>query len=148
MSVKQTLETLEKVGEIAALAGLKGKLDEDDMRFFVGIQIDDERRQAVYVRDTTRDAEHPIVTIFSPCLVVKKGMFSGLSKNQAMELLRMNEAIHFARYGIVEFDKETMVVASVDHLLEALDPPEFEASVFHVAMAADAYEKKFGKDDF
>ena len=31
-----------------------------------------------------------------------------------------------------------MIVASVDNILDTLDPPEFEAAVWHVAMAADS----------
>ncbi len=148
MSVKQTLEILEKVAEIATLAGLKGHMDEEAMRYFIGIGLEGDRKQAVYVRDTTRSDEHKIVTIYSPCLIVKKGFFAGVSKNQAIELLRLNEALHFARFGIIENEKESIVVASVDHLLDTLDPGEFEASVFCVAQAADMYEKKFGKDEF
>ena len=41
-----------------------------------------------------------------------------------------------------------MVVASIDHLLDTLDPDEFKASAFHVAFAADSYEKQHGKDQF
>ena len=41
-----------------------------------------------------------------------------------------------------------MVVASNDHLLATLDPDELKASAFHVAFAADSYEKKHGRDNF
>lgn len=147
MAVKQTLEILEKVDEIATLAGFKGHLEEDSLRYFIGISLEEGRRQGVWIRDTSRTQEYRVITIYSPCLVVKKGFFSALSKERALELLRHNEAIHFARYGIIDADKEMMIVASVDHLLDTLDPTEFEASVVHVAMAADAYEKKYGKED-
>ena len=146
--LKQTMEVLEKVAEIATLAGLKGHLEEDALRYFVGIALDEERKQGVYIRDTTSNPERRIVTVFSPCLIVKKGLFRGLSKEMALDLLRANENLHFARYGIFEGSDEIMVVASVDHLLDTLDPPEFEASVFSVALAADHYERRFGKDDY
>lgn len=148
MALKQTLEALEKVAEISTLAGLKGHLDEDALHFVLGVAIDETRRQGVFVRDTTRDPERRIVTVFSPCLAVKKGLFGGLSKEMALDLLRANENMHFARYGIFEGEKETMVVASADHLLDTLDPQEFEAAIFSVALAADMYEKKFGKDEY
>lgn len=147
MAVKQTLEVLEKVDEIATLAGLKGHLEEDTLRYFIGIKLDDARRQGVWVRDITRSPEHRVVTVYSPCLVIKKGLLSNISKERALELLRANEDLLFARYGIIESQKEMLIVASIDHLLDTLDPLEFEASVIHIAMAADAYEKKYGKED-
>ncbi|HLM75026.1 MAG TPA: hypothetical protein VK459_20090, partial [Polyangiaceae bacterium] len=78
----------------------------------------------------------------------KKGIFSGFSKQRALDLLRFNEQILFARYGIWENKSEVMVVASNDHLLATLDPDELKTSAFHVAFAADAYEKKHGRDNF
>jgi len=148
MGIRQSLEILEKVEQTATLAGFKCVLEEDEVRLVLGFDMGEGRSQRVYVRDTSRSQEHPVVTIFSPCLVVKKGLFRGISKNQAMELLRANEAIHFARYGVYETETYSMVVASIDHLLDKLDPDEFEASVLSVAHAADSYEKKLGKDDF
>jgi hypothetical protein len=147
MSVRQSLENLERVSEVATLAGIKGKINEDKMHFGMGFELDQGRSQVVYVRDSSKE-DRKIVTIFSPCLVVKKGLFSGLSKERALDLLRMNENVLFARYGIWEGKSEIMVVASIDHLLDTLDPDEFKASAFHVAMAADTYERKYGKDNF
>ena len=148
MGVRQSLDILEKVEEIATLAGFKAKIDEDDVRLVLGFDMGEGRSQLVYIRDTSRSQEHPVITIFSPCLVVKKGLFRGISKSTAMDLLRTNEAIHFARYGLYETSTYSMVVASIDHLLDKLDAEEFEASVLSVAHAADSYEKKLGKDDF
>ena len=148
MGVRQSLDILERVEQIATLAGFKARLEEDDVRLVLGFDMGDGRHQLVYIRDTSRSADHPVITIFSPCLMVKKGLFRGISKNTAMDLLRTNEAIHFARYGLYETDKYSMIVASIDHLLDKLDPDEFEASVLSVAHAADSYEKKLGKDDF
>lgn len=149
MGVRQSLETLERVSEVAILAGIKGRVDEEKMRFDMMFGLDQGRTQAVYVRPTARDdGARTIITIFSPCLVVKKGFFGGLSKERAIDLLRQNENIMFARYGIWEAKSEIMIVASIDHLLETLDPEEFKESAFHVAMAADMYERKHGKDDF
>lgn len=148
MGIRQSLENLERVSEVATLAGIKGKIDEDRLHFGMGFQLDQGRSQTVYVRDSSREGASKIVTILSPCLTVKKGLFSGLSKERALDLLRQNENVLFARYGIWEKKSEIMVVASIDHLLDTLDPEEFKASAFHVAVAADAYERKYGKDDF
>ncbi|WP_437670755.1 hypothetical protein [Sorangium sp. So ce131] len=148
MGLRQSLENLERVSEVATLAGINGKIDEDRMHFGMGFQLDQGRSQTVYVRDSSREGSNKVVTILSPCLVVKKGLFSGLSKDRALDLLRLNESVLFARYGIWEKKSELMIVASIDHLLDTLDPEEFKASAFHVAVAADAYERKYGKDEF
>lgn len=143
-----SLEILERVERVAARAGFQSTIDEDEMRLVLAFDMGEGRRQMVFVKDTSLSPQHAVVTIFSPCLVVTKELFRGISKNQAMELLRANATTHFARYGISETESYTMVVASIDHLLAKLDPEEFEASVLSVAHAADSYEKKLGKDDF
>jgi hypothetical protein len=148
MGVRRSLEVLERVSEVATLAGIGGKIEDEKMHFAMGFALPESRAQVVYVRDASQNDEHKVVTIFSPCLVVKKGLFSGFSKERALDLLRMNEQMLFARYGIWESKKEVMILASNDHLLETLDPDELKASAFHVAFAADSYEKKHGKDNF
>lgn len=143
------METLRRVADIAAKAGIKGEIDDDNEHFVAGFELQDGRSQMVYVRPTAGGGEDSVVvTIFSPCKVFKKGLFGGISKGQCIELLQLNEQLTFARYGMWEADKEQMIVASVDNILDTLDPPEFEAAVWHVAMAADAYESKFGSDEF
>lgn len=149
MGVRENLEVLQRVSEVATLAGVNGRIDEDRMCFAMGFELDGGRKQMVYVRNTSKDAERRIVTVFSPCLVVKKGLFSGFSRERALDLLRRNENLLFARYGIWENEKEMLVVASVDHLLDTLDPQEYRSSVYVVAMAADLYEREHGgKDNF
>lgn len=149
MGIRQSLSNLERVGEVATLAGINGKLLDERMHYHMQFGLDHGRTQMVYVRNSSGDdAKKAIVTIFSPCRVLKRGMFAGLSKEQAVELLRLNENILFARFGIWETKTEIMVVASIDHLLDTLDPEEFRASALCVATAADDYERKYGKDDF
>ena len=144
-----TMVVLQKVAEIAAKAGIQGEIDEEAEHFFAGFELPDDRSQMVYVRPTAGGGEDSfVVTIFSPCHVFKKGLFSGISKAQCIELLQMNEQLTFARYGMWDGGNEQMIVASVDNILTTLDPEEFEAAVWHVAMAADTYEKKHGGDDF
>jgi hypothetical protein len=60
----------------------------------------------------------------------------------------MNENTYFARFGIWESEKESMIVASSDLLLETMDPDEMRAHAYYVAFAADAYEAKHGGDKF
>lgn len=149
MSVREKLEILEKVAEVAALAGLRGGIDEDRMCFVASFETGENRSQHVYVRPIGRVInDSQVVTFFSPCLAVKKGFLKGISREQALDLLRKNEEICFARYGIWSNKNEDMVVASVDALLDSLDPEEFHSNMWHVAIAADAYEKEHGQDRF
>lgn len=119
------------------------------MEFHMDFGLANGRHQIVYVKDSSRDDNMKgIITIFSPARILKQGLFGGLSKEHALDLLRLNEKMLFARFGIWESKGMVMVVASIDHLLDTLDPEEFRASTLCVAMAADDYERKFGTDDF
>lgn len=150
MSVKESLETLERLAEIAVLAGFDGSVNENEMRYELSFGLPEGRSQTVYIRRADDSlGEATVVKFFSPCLVVKSGMFgSGVSKNMALELLKMNEAVKFARFGIWNGQSEDMIVASVDHLLDQLDPDEFKHHVLNVALVADSYERKHGRDHY
>jgi hypothetical protein len=147
MAADETLERLARVKEVATLAGLKGEVDEERKRFQMLFVLPGERNQGVFVRDRSAKGRQ-VVTFFSPCLVVKKGLVSGFSKEMAVDLLKANERLHFARYGIWELDKEFTVVASVDCLLETLDPDECHNAAWSVAFAADQFEHRQGLDQF
>jgi hypothetical protein len=149
VQIEERLQLLKQVENVAALAGLRGKIDDDGRYFSMGFGTSAGRGQQVYVRPTGKTPEgQSIVTLFSPARTVPKGMFSGMSKEQALELLRLNENTFFARFGIWESEKESMIVASSDLLLETMDPDELKAHACYVAFAADAYEAKHGKDDY
>ncbi len=148
MTIEEKLEILKQIGNVAALAGLKGGVDDEGKHFMMGFNLDEGRRQSVYVRPAGENmGGQMVITVFSPCLTVKKGLFSGFSKERALELLRLNEQVLFARFGIWENDDEMLVVASVDHLLETLDPDELKSTAWHVAFAADNYERKHSGED-
>lgn len=147
MSADETLERLARVKEIASQAGLKGEVDEERRLFEMRFLLPGDRRQGVAVRDSSAQGRQ-VVTFFSPCLVVKKGLVSGFSKEMAIELLEANEKLHFARYGIWELDREFTVVASVDCLLDTLDPDECHNAAWSVAFAADQFEHRHGQDSF
>ena len=142
MAQEETPKVLERVAEVAARAGLAGHMEED--RYFLGVSLEGARKQGVYVRDVTSDPGRPTISVFSPCLKFE----GGISRDLALELLRANETMPFARFGLYETGQESLVVASLDHLLETLDPEELRAGVFSVAMAADRFEEKFGWDDY
>lgn len=143
---QETLERLERVGDIAAQAGLSGEVDAGRLQFQMLFGLPGERTQAVFVRDSSAEGRQ-VVTFFSVCQVVKKGLLSGLSKEAAVELLEANERMHFARYGVLEVDDEIAVVASYDCLLETLDPPECRNAAWSVAFAADRFEHEHGGRD-
>jgi hypothetical protein len=148
MSLREALDVLQKISEIATLAGFKCRVDEDRMHVEMGIGLPGDRSQVIYIRPTAKSMDEAvIVTVFSPCLTVEKGFLKGISKEQALELLKENENLLFARYGIWSSKEEDMIVASVDHLLDTFDPDELKTSTLYVALAADAYEKKHSKED-
>jgi hypothetical protein len=149
MGFEERLAQLKQVSEIAALAGLNGEMSDDGAAFMLGFEMDGGRSQVVRVRPTMQTPDgQPIVTVESPALVVKKGLLSGISKDQAIELLMLNETVPFARFGLVEGEDAIMVVASIDHLLDTLDPDELRHSCWCVAMTADNYEAQHGGDNF
>ena len=147
MAADETLHNLERVKEVATLAGLKGHLDEERKQFQMSFGLPGGRSQIVLVRDSSVKGRK-VVTFFSPCLVVKKGLLAGLDKQMAVELLRTNEKLHFARYGIWEGDKSVTIVASCDCLLDPLDPAECHNAAWAVAFAADRFEHEQGQDKF
>ena len=147
MPADDVLASLERVREVAEEAGLKGEIDRGRALFQMAFQLPDDRRQQVFVRDSST-AERRVVNVFSPCLEVRKGLLSGLTKEIALDLLETNEKLQFARYGIWESENATTVVASCDCLLETLDPAELHNAAWSVAFAADLFEHKHGKDEF
>jgi hypothetical protein len=149
MSLQATLDSLKKIEQLATLAGLSGEIDEARLAFVMGFGLDQGRRQVVYARPAgnTRD-QQTIVRLYSPCLIVKQGFLSGLSKERALDLLRRNADILLASYGIVDSERESAIVACLDVLLEGLEPKAFLASALGVAIAADMYEREHDKDEF
>jgi hypothetical protein len=153
MKVEERLALLKQLESVAALAGLKGVISDDGQFFLMGFEVGDGRSQRVFVRPTgsTPDGK-TVVTISSPAHLQSKGWFSSFSREDAINLLRLNENTFFARYGIQDagpISKEMMIVASSDLILETLDAEELRAHAHFVSHAADAYEKKMSKaDDF
>jgi len=149
VSVKNKLESLEEVVQIAQLAGMKAHLEEEEFRVIIGIGLSGDRSQLVYIRITGEAEDSPIITIFSPCRIAKKKFWGGgITREQAIDLLKRNEQVMFARFGIHSGDGQDLVVASSDHLLKQLDPEELRSAVLFTAKAADDYEKEFGVDRF
>lgn len=137
----------QRITEVAKLAGIRGNLD-DKGRFVAGFTLANKRSQLVYVRPTMQMPAGTVVTIYSPCRHVKGGFLSRMSREDAIELLKTNENIPFARYSIMADDSgEMMVMAGLDALLETLDPTELNTYMWSVATFADAYEAKHEDKD-
>ena len=149
MTPEEKLPILKQVESVAAMAGLRGAIDEAQGHFYMGFDTGNGRSQRLFVRPTgpTHDGK-TIVTIFSPARTLTKGMFAGLSRQEAIDILRINENLYFARFGIWESATEMTIVASADAVLEMLDAAEMRTFAYAVVNAADAYEAKFGANHF
>ena len=150
MLVDDRVEALDKLASIASLAGINMAVNERSMRLEGEFVLAENRTQVCYARPSGMVGDQFVVTFYSPCLRVKKGFFAGMTKDMATDLLRRNENLIFARYGLMDEGECEMIVASADYLLDTLDPEEFEHAIWHVAMAADTYEREKGggRDEF
>lgn len=149
MTPEEKLAVLKQVESVAAVAGLQGAIDETRDHFHLGFETGNGRNQRLFVRPTgpTHDGK-TIITFFSPARTLSKGMFAGLSRQEAIDILRINENLYFARFGIWESATEVTIVASADAVLETLDAAEMRTFAYAVVNAADAYEAKFGVNRF
>ena len=149
VSVQHQMDVLNSVREVATLAGLKTTIDEQRMCVVCGFCLPNGRTQQVYIRYGGATGEgKDVVTFFSPCLVVKNGFMSGISKSMALELLARNEQILFARFGIWRSGDADLIVASADQLLDTMDPEEFASLASFVAVNADSFEQANGGDQY
>ena len=148
--VDERMEALEKVANVATLAGVNLGFNRQCMRLEGEFQLAGNRSQVCFVRPSGMTGDKMVITIYSPCLRVKKGFLAGMSREMAVDLLRRNENLCFARFGLMDEGDTEMIVASADCILDTLDPEELEHAIWHVAMAADAYEAErgSGKDEF
>lgn len=149
MNDEERQAILKQVESVAALAGLRGMVSEDGDCFRMGFETDSGRSQQVFVRPSGHTPDGKVViTMFSPARAIAKGLFSGLGRDDAIELLRLNESMFFARFGLWESKTDVMIVASIDAILETFDADEMRAHSYYLAHAADAYEARHGGDRF
>lgn len=141
---------LKQIGDIAAVAGVRGQVDAEGGVFVTGFSFDGGRNHQVIVRPTGRVVGGRVVLSFQSAAYEypKKMFLASISQKELIELLQKNEATMFARYGLVERKDNYLVVASVDCLLDTLDGPEFMLAANAVAKAADEYEATKGVDKF
>ena len=131
------------------MAGLRGGIDDAGEHFQMGFDTSNGRNQRLFIRPTGPSQDgRTVVTFFSPARTMSKEMFAGLSRQEAIDILRINENLYFARFGIWESATEITIVASADAVLETLDAAEMRTLAYAVVNAADAYEAKFGVNRF
>ncbi|MDX1969327.1 MAG: hypothetical protein SFV23_19275 [Planctomycetaceae bacterium] len=149
MEPAEILSVLQQVADVAALAGIRGRVNEERQHFEAGFNLAEGRSQMVYIRVAGKTPDgSTVITFFSPCHVVQKGFLSGITRNQALDLLKRNEQVMFARYGVWSMENSDTIVASCDRLIATLDHKDFYSTVWYVAMAADRFEKEQGSDKF
>lgn len=141
-------ELLDRVADIAAVAGVRGSIDPEAGTFGTRVGTGEKRSHAVFVRPSGEvGGGKPFITFFSIARTYPKTkLVSAISNKDLLGLLTKNEQLPFARYGIQERKDDYLLVASVDHLLETLDAEEFLAAATFVAMAADKCEAEKGED--
>ncbi|MFZ4732945.1 MAG: hypothetical protein EBR86_15215 [Planctomycetia bacterium] len=144
-----TLALLRQVENVAALAALRGRIDEQGKVYVMDFDTGGYRSQRVLVRVTGQGPNgKPMLTIYSPARLVPRRWWRWLSRKEAIEILRLNESMRFARYGLADTPEGMLVVVSADMVLETLDADELRIHAYAVAHAADRYEAQFGSDQF
>lgn len=135
MSSDELERSLERIHEVAQLAGIRGVLDREQGMFRARYQFDDGRELAVLVQPT-RMGEDGMLAVTVSCPILQFSEQRPIPDDMAMELLRRNERMFYARYGIRDLEDASLVVASVDHPLETLDAAELEVLMASVIQAA------------
>ena len=152
MSPENERKVLKEISQIAALAGVPGRIDEETGQFRLVCRWQNDRSQEVRVFPSGETEGGLVVSFESWCLAIGKRGLREFVRKHAYRLLRLNaDVLQFARFGVRETgqkDPAAVVVVSVDHLLATLDPEEFHLTAGHVAAAADRLEEVQGQDIF
>jgi len=139
-------DTLEKVEQIAKMADIRGQRRENLLGFLFSLQGG--RDQLVYVGELGEtDEGMTVICFFSPCQRRGSGFLKGLSKGDALNLLRLTAQMPFGHFCIMELGGEELVCVRATQILETMEVQEFQSHITNVALAADAWEKKVGGGD-
>ena len=138
---------LDKITAIAELAGIGGKRQADTLVY--GWDLGEDRDQMVYVAPFAETAGGlKIICFFSPCERLGKGFLSGISKETAIQLLRLNSQLDFGHFCLMKLGGDELLCVRTTHLLETMDAEEFKQNCANVAQLADAWEEKIGRNEF
>lgn len=140
-------DALDTVEGIATDAGFEPERHQDSIVIKFGLP--GEREQSVFVAESGQSpGGMTVISFVSPCKRLKPGFLGGMSKAQALDLLRRNAALPFAAFCLLSAGEGEMVCVRGTQLLETMDLAEFAASIECVATFADRYEAEQGRDDF
>ncbi len=138
---------LDKVKEIASLAGFNIHQTPGTNSLQLNFDMGGGRSQIVYVAHTGRTGDgKDVVQFVSPCLCVQKGMFKGLSKSLALDLLRRNAALLWGFFALADAGDSEGVMVCANQIVDTMEVEEFRANVNYLAIVADQYEREHGKD--
>jgi hypothetical protein len=140
-------EVLDTIEGIATDAGFEPERHQDSI--IIKYKLPGGREQTVFVAESGQSpGGMTVISFVSPCQRLKAGFLGGMSKAQALDLLRRNARLPFAAFTLLSSDGGEVVCVRGTQLLETMDLPEFAASCECVATFADRYEAEQGRDDF
>ncbi len=140
--------TLDRIRSMAETAGFDPEDHHDSIVVKLAI-AGGARSQTIFITESGHTPTGETVIAFtSPCQRLAKGFIGGMSKKQALDLLRRNAALPFAAFALVSGADDEMLCVRSTLLLETLDYEEFKAAAECVAAFADPSAAEHGRDDF
>jgi len=138
---------LHQVDEVAAAGGIEGKRQGDMLVY--GWDLGGDRDQMVYVTSwgETAGGLH-LLCFFSPCERLGKGFLGGISKETAVQLLRLNARLDFGHFCIMRLGGDELLCVRATQILQTMDPEEFKQKCANLAQLADGWEEKIGRNEF
>lgn len=142
-------EVFDKVKKVAAMAEYHLEEHPNGSLLAVNIGVSEGRTQVVYITYSGQTPDgHDAICFFSPCREFARGMFKGLGKKEAVELLRRNAQLTFGFFALDDFNGNTdVLMVCSNQLVDTMDTEEFETHVAFVAVVADTYEFEHGGGD-
>jgi len=151
-------DALEQVRQMALLKGFELEHDHQKVRLFIDLPTSHDRLQTVFIegKGFSSSPDHKnIITIVSRCLEleIENGGIIGhecvpcLDWKELSHLLLDSEKLHFVRFGIRSESGRHYLVASCDHMVDAMHPEELEAQLIYIAEVADECELRMTQKD-
>lgn len=151
MSTTTTPEAvLRKVADIASLAGFKvGPHPQVANMLVCGFDMGGGRTQTVYIAPCGKLPDGSDVIAFqSPCMALKKGLLTGMSRKTALDLLTRNGNLGCGAFCIENFGEIDVLCVRSTQIVDTMEVEEFSLHVSAVAVIADEYERENGTDVF
>lgn len=136
-----------KIEQIARMADLHFQRNGDYLMLSFDLGQGRDQTIGVGPLEETFDGMN-VILFFSPCQRLSKGLMGGLSKSDAVNLLRYNAHLPFGHFCIMEIDGHETVCVRATQLLETMEVQEFRANCQGVATVADGWEQRIGKNEY